>query len=182
MAMNKKVLDEMNLQIKHEMESYYIYHSMAAWLHSQSLDGMAMWMRIQAHEEIEHAMRFFDHIIDRGDKVVLMDLKQLKTEWSSVLEVFQDAYEHEQFISDRINTVMKIVRENNDYAAEPMMQWFVDEQIEEEANTSKIVDQLNMIGEEGKGRGLFMLDKELGARVWPAVSPFNPAAISPGDE
>lgn len=170
--MNKRVLDELNMQIKHEMESYYIYLSMAAWLESNSYDGMAHWMRIQAHEEMEHAMRFFNHIIERGEKITLLDLKQLKTDWGSVKEIFDDAYEHEKFITSRINTCMTAVREEKEYASEGILNWFVEEQIEEEANTSKIVDQIKMIGNEGKG--IYMLDKELGARVWPAISPMNP--------
>ncbi|MCK5744029.1 MAG: ferritin [Caldisericia bacterium] len=181
MAISTRVLDELNLQIKHELESYYIYLSMSAWLHGQSLDGMANWMRIQAHEEMEHAMRLFSHIIDRGEKVKLLDLKQLKTEWNSPLEIFKDAYEHEKFISGRMNTIMKVVKEENDYTSEPLLSWFIGEQIEEEANASKIVDQLKMIGEEGKGRGLFLIDKELGARPWPGVSPLNPSALLASD-
>ena len=111
----------MNEQIKNELESYYIYLSMAAYFHEQSLDGMAQWMRSQAHEETTHAMKFFDHIIDRGGKVVLQDLKQLKTDWASPLEAWQDAYKHEQFISGKINDIMTVVREEKDYPAEPMI-------------------------------------------------------------
>jgi ferritin len=167
-----------NDQIKNELESYYIYLSMAAYLHSKSLDGMGHWMRAQAHEEMIHAMKFIEHLIDRDGKVVLQDLKQLKTEWSSPLEAFQDAFEHEKFISSKINDLTTIAREEKDYASEPILAWFTDEQIEEEASTGKIADELEMIGEDKSA--LLMLDRELGARTYPAGSPFDPAAASAG--
>jgi len=167
-----------NDQIKNELESYYIYLSMAAYLHSKSLDGMGHWMRAQAHEEMIHAMKFIEHLIDRDGKVVLQDLKQLKTEWSSPLEAFQDAYDHEKFISSKINDLTTIAREEKDYASEPILAWFTDEQIEEEASTGKIADELEMVGEDKSA--LLMLDRELGTRAYPAGSPFDPAAASAG--
>ena len=165
-----------NDQIKNELESYYIYLSMAAYFHSNSLDGMGHWMRAQAHEEMIHAMKFMEHLLDRDGKVVLLDLKQLKTEWSSPLEAFQDALEHERFISGKINDLTTIAREEKDYGSEPLLAWFTDEQIEEEATAGKIVDELAMIGDDKPG--LLMLDRELGARAYPAGSPLDPAAAS----
>jgi len=171
---NQKVEKIMNEQIKHEMESFYIYMSIAAYFHAENLDGMAHWMRSQAHEEMVHAMKFFDHINDRGGTVKLMDLKQLKTEWSSPLEAWEDAYEHEQFISNKINELMSVIREEKDYPAEPLADWFVNEQIEEEANTSKIAAEMKRI--ESSQGGLFMMDRELGNRPFPAGSALDPAA------
>jgi len=171
----KKLNDVMNEQIKNELESYYIYLSMAAWLHSKALDGMGHWMRVQAHEEMLHAMKFFNHIIDRGGKVALKDLKQIKTQWKSPLEVFQDAFEHEKFISKKINDLMAIARQEKEFASEPLLAWFTDEQIEEESNASKITDQLEMIGTDKSG--LLMLDRELAARAYPPGSPLNPVAL-----
>jgi ferritin len=165
-----------NDQIKHELESYYIYLSMAAYFHAMSLDGMGHWMRCQAHEETIHAMKFFEHLIDRDGNVVLQDLKQLKTEWGSPLEAFQDAFEHEKFISGKINDLITIAREEKEYASEPLLAWFSDEQIEEEASTGKIADELEMIGEDKSA--LLMLDRELGARAYPPGSPFDPAAAA----
>ena len=165
-----------NDQIKNELESYYIYLSMAAYLHSKSLDGMGHWMRAQAHEEMIHAMKFIEHLIDRDGKVVLQDLKQLKTEWSSPLEAFQDAYDHEKFISSKINDLTTIAREEKDYASEPILAWFTDEQIEEEASTGKIADELEMVGEDKSA--LLMLDRELAGRAYPTGSPFDPAAAA----
>ena len=165
-----------NDQVKNELESYYIYLSMAAYFHSNSLDGMGHWMRAQAHEEMVHAMKFVEHLIDRGGKVVFQDLKQLKTEWSSPLEAFQDALEHEKFISGKINDLTTIAREERDYASEPLLAWFTDEQIEEEATAGKIVDELEMIGNDKSA--LLMLDRELGGRAYPAGSPLDPAAAA----
>ena len=169
----------LNDQIKNELESYYIYLSMAAYFHSNSLDGMGHWMRCQAHEEMIHAMKFFQHLIDRGGKVVLQDVRQLKTDWSSPLEAFQDAFEHEQFITGKINELTTIAREEKDYASEPMLAWFSDEQIEEEASTGKITDELEMVGEDKSG--LLMIDRELGQRSYPTGSPFDPVAAGGED-
>ena len=163
-----------NDQIKNELESYYIYLSMAAYFHSISLDGMGHWMRSQAHEEMIHAMKFFEHSLDRGGKVVLQDLKQLKTEWTSPLQAFKDAYEHEKFITGKINELTSIAREEKDYASEPLLAWFSDEQVEEEASAGKITDQLEMIGEDKSG--LLMLDRELAQRAFPPGSPLDPSA------
>jgi ferritin len=172
----KRMREAMNMQIKHELESYYIYLSMAAYFHDQSLDGMAHWMRCQAHEEMIHAMKFFDHIIDRGGSVTLLDLKQLKTSWKSPLEAWQDAYKHEQFITGKINELITVSRKENDYNAEPLLQWFANEQIEEEKNTDKVAKELAMVGSSKEA--LLMLDRELGTRVFPAGSPFDPAAYN----
>jgi ferritin len=172
----KRMSEAMNMQIKHELESYYIYLSMVAYFHEQNLDGMAHWMRCQAHEEMIHAMKFFDHIIDRGGNVKLLDLKQIKTTWKSPLEAWKDAYAHEQFITGKINELIKISREENDYNAEPLLHWFANEQIEEEKNTDKAVKELEMI--DNSTGGLFMVDRELGARVFPAGSPLDPAAYT----
>lgn len=172
----ERLCKAINAQIKNELESYYIYLSMAAYFHSLSLDGMAHWMRSQAHEETLHAMKFFDHIIDRGGKVQLQDLAQLKTEWASPQEAWLDAYKHEQFISGKINELVTIAREEKEFASEPLLAWFLKEQVEEEATASKNADQISMVGETQAG--ILMLDRELGARVFPAGSPFDPAASS----
>jgi ferritin len=169
---DKTLKNALNEQIKHEMESYYIYLSMAAYFHSLSLDGMAHWMRCQAHEEMEHAMKFFDHIIDRGETVTLLDIKQLKTGWDKPVEVWKDALEHEEFISGKIRNLMKISREVMDFTAEPLLNWFIEEQIEEEANAGKNLEQMKLIGDEKQA--LLLLDRELAARPFPAGSPINP--------
>ena len=150
---------------------------MVAYFHSNNLDGMAHWMRIQCHEEQTHAMKFFDHIIARGGQVELLDLKQQKTKWTSPVEAFKDAYDHELFISAKINDLMAITRKENEFASEPILAWFVKEQIEEESNTQRISQQMEMIGNSKDG--LIMLDRELGARAWPAGSCLDPVSYSP---
>ncbi len=176
--MNERVCSAMNDQIKHELESYYIYLSMACYFESKSLSGMARWMRAQCHEETTHAMRFVDHILDRGGKVLLQDLKQLKTDWDSPLEAWKDSLKHEQFISSKISDLMRIVREEHDYPAEPVLSWFIDEQIEEEANVGSIVDQINLTHESE--HAILLLDRELAARAFPVGSCFDAAAYNPG--
>ncbi len=172
----QRVNEAINEQIKNELESYYIYLSMAAYFHSVSLDGMAHWMRVQAHEEMIHAMKFIDHILDRGGTVTLMDLRQLKTQWGSALEAWEDAFKHEQFISGKINALTTIARQENDYPSEPLLAWFATEQIEEEATNRKIADEVAMVGDAKAG--LILLDRELGGRVFPAGSPFDPTAYA----
>ncbi len=159
---NERIEKAFNEQIKNELESAYIYLSMAAYFHSQNLDGMAQWMRVQAKEEVGHAMKFFDHIRDRQGRVTLLPLTPLKTDWSSPLEAFQDAYEHEQFITGKINELVKLADDESDPPASVLLQWFVNEQVEEEANTSKTVQTLELVGDSGPG--LIMLDRELGKR------------------
>lgn len=171
-----RVNEAINEQIKNELESYYIYLSMAAYFHSVSLDGMAHWMRVQAHEEMIHAMKFMDHILDRSGKVTLLDLQQLKTRWASPLEAWEDAFKHEQFISGKINELTTIAREEKDYPSEPLLAWFAAEQIEEEATSRKIADDVAMVGDAKAG--LLLLDRELGTRAFPAGSPFDPAVYA----
>ena len=164
-----------NAQVKYELESSYLYLSAAAYFHSINLDGMAHWMRCQAHEEMIHAMKFFDHIMDRGGEVTLLDLKQLKTEWTSPLNAWQDAYGHEQKVTQNIHDLTTIAREDREYSSEPLLSWFLDEQIEEEAAASKIMDQVEMMGDNP--HGILMMDKELSGRAFPPGSPLDPAAI-----
>ncbi len=173
---SKTMFNAMNEQIKHELESAYIYLSMVNYFHSRNLDGMAHWMRAQVHEETIHAMKFFDHLTSRGASATLLNLKQLKVAWKSPLDPWKDAYAHEQFITAKIHNLLKIARAENDYTAEPLLAWFVNEQIEEESNTDKICRQMEMIGDSKQG--IYMLDRELSARIFTAGSPFDPAAYN----
>jgi ferritin len=172
----KKMRDAMNEQIKNELESCYIYLSMTAWFHSLNLDGMGHWMRCQAHEEMIHAMKFFDHIIDRGGQVTLLNLKQLKTAWKSPLEAWQDTLEHEKFITAKIHDLVKLSRKENDIASDTLLNWFSKEQIEEESNAEKILRQMDMIGDSKQG--IYLLDRDLAARIFPAGSPLDPVAYN----
>ena len=159
----QRMKEALNEQIKHELESAYIYLSMVAYFESIGLEGMAQWMRVQSKEEVEHAMKFFDHINERAGRVELLSLAQPKKEWSSPLEAFKAAYEHEQFITGKINDLVKIAADEQDHAAGILLHWFVTEQVEEEASTSRIVDMLERIGDSG--HGLLLLDRELGTRT-----------------
>jgi ferritin len=154
----------MNEQIKNELFSAYLYLSMAAYFHSIGLDGMGQWMRAQSLEEQVHAMKFYNHIIDRNGKIQLLALEQPQTEWPSPMDAWKAAYEHEKFITGKINDLMRLANEVGEYAAMPLLNWFVDEQIEEEASTLKQVESLEIAGE--KGPGLVMLDRELGTRTF----------------
>lgn len=159
---NEKIEKAFNEQVKHELESAYIYLSMAAYFYSKGLDGMASWMKTQAGEEYEHAMKFFDHIRDRDGRVHLAALAQPTAEWSSPLDAWKAAYKHEQFITSRIHTLTELANNERDFTALPMLNWFLNEQIEEEAQTSKVVADLEKAGTSGGA--LLMVDKQLGKR------------------
>lgn len=161
---NKTIQDAFNKQIKEEIESAYLYLSMAGHFHSIGLDGMAQWMRTQTQEELVHAMKFFDHINERDGEVKLLPiLTERHKKWASPLEAFQAAYAHEQFITGKINDLVKLAAQEHDHAASVFLQWFVTEQVEEEASTSKIAQRLEMIGDSAQG--LLMLDQSLGQRT-----------------
>lgn len=164
-----KVQGAMNEQLNAELFSSYLYLSMSAWFQSKSLEGMAHWMRIQAQEELGHVMRFFDFINDRGGRVLLGQVEAPKSDWGSPLEAFSEAYEHECKISARIDDLVSLSTGENDQAAVAFLQWFVTEQVEEEATVQTIVDKLKMVGDNGVA--LYMLDTELGQRGAAAPSP-----------
>lgn len=160
--LSKTMQDAMNEQIKNELHSAYIYLSMSAYYESLNLPGFAHWMRLQAQEEVEHAMKFFDHINDRGGRVELKPIDGVPLEWDSPLAAFKAAYAHEQKVTGMIHNLFKMSVEENDFAARSMLQWFVDEQVEEEKSALEVVEQLEMIGEHKMG--LFIIDRELGQR------------------
>ena len=165
----KKIENAMNEQIKHETFSAYLYFSMAAYFHSKSLDGMAQWMKAQAQEEFAHALRFFNHINDRGGRIELQALEKPQTEWESPIAAFKAALVHEEFITGKINDLAKLADDENDRAAGIMLQWFVTEQVEEEDSVSTVIDMLGFIGDSG--HGILMADRELGSRVAGPVLP-----------
>jgi ferritin len=173
---SKTITDAINAQIKNELESAYIYLSMVAYLESKNLPGMAHWMRAQVHEETMHAMRMMGHVTERGGSVVLADLAQLSPTFDSVVEIWEKTSEHEQYITDCIHKLMKLVRDECDFAAEGLISWFVSEQVEEESNTAQILDDVKSVADNPQG--LLMLDRELAQRPFPAGSPFDPAAAT----
>ena len=166
----------MNEQIMHETFSAYLYVSMAAFFQAKGLDGMAQWMKAQAQEELGHALRFFNHINERGGRVELLAIEKPEKEWDSPLAAFEAALKHEEFITGKINDLATIADEENDRPAGIMLQWFVTEQVEEEDSVTKVIDLLKLAGE--KGPGLLMADRELGQRI---AAPF-PSTYEVGGE
>ena len=152
----------MNEQLKHELSSAYVYFSMAAYFESISLKGFAHWMQMQAREELTHVLRIFNYINDRGAAVQLPAIPEPRSAWESPAEAMTDAYKHECFISEQINECVSLAVRENDHATNAFLQWFVAEQVEEEANADEIVQKLKLIGNDKSG--LFLLDNELGKR------------------
>jgi ferritin len=158
----KKIETAMNKQINNEVYSAYLYLSMSAYFHELNLEGFAHWTRIQAREEMGHAMKFFDHIVERDGSVKFDAVKAPDAAWKSPLDACLAVLKHEQFISKTINSLMDLSKAESDYASTSMLQWFVDEQVEEETNAKLLVERTKMI-KDSTG-GLFMLDRELGKR------------------
>ncbi|MEE8451178.1 MAG: ferritin [Thermoguttaceae bacterium] len=165
--LSPKIQDALNSQLNAEFFSSYLYLSMAAHFERSSLPGMATWMRFQAQEELGHALKFLNFINDRNGCVLLAEIEGPRTEWSSSLEAFEEAYAHEQKISGLINDLANLAREERDHATETFLQWFITEQVEEEASVSTVVDQLKLVGDNGVA--LFMVDGQLGQRVAPTM-------------
>lgn len=160
--LSKKMQDAINEQIKNELYSAYLYLSMSAYFESMNLPGFAHWLRVQFEEEQEHALKFYDFIHDRGGTVELKAIDQPPSKWGSALEAFKEVLSHEQKVTSLIHSLYKLAQEENDYASQVMLNWFVEEQVEEEKNASEIVAHLELI--EARGSAMLMLDHELGKR------------------
>ncbi len=161
--MNKKIEKAFNDHLNAESYSSYLYLAMANCFTAKNLDGMASWMRIQSEEERMHAMKFLDFINQRGGRVELQQINQPPRDWSAPLEAFQQAYDHELEISSKINVLVDLATKEGDHAAVNFLQWFVSEQVEEEANALAIVDKLKMIGDNLMG--ILMVDAQLSQRT-----------------
>jgi len=162
--LSERMMKSLNKQLNAELYSAYLYLSMAAYFESKNLKGFANWMRVQAQEELTHAMKFFDYINERGGRVYLEAIEKPPTEWKSPLDVFEATYEHEVKVTSMINDLVNMSMEEKDHATYNMLQWFVAEQVEEEASADEIRQQLRMIKEDG--RGIMMLDRELKQRTF----------------
>jgi ferritin len=160
--LGKKLQSAINEQIKHELYSGYLYLAMSAYFEAGNLPGFARWMRLQAAEEQEHALKFFDFVNERGGRVELQAIDQPPVEFQLPLAVFEQVLEHEKKVTGLINKLYELALGEKDYPAQVMLQWFIEEQVEEEANATRIVETLKMVGE--KGQALVMLDRQLGAR------------------
>ncbi len=153
-----------NVQLNAELYSSYLYLSMSAYFSSTHLPGFANWMRVQAREELVHAMKFYDYVIERGGRVLLTTVDAPPLQWDSPQAAFEHVFNHEQKVTGLINDLVTLAVKENDHAATIFLQWYVTEQVEEESSAKKIVEKLKLTG--GKGSGLFMLDQELGQRVF----------------
>ncbi len=156
-----------NKQINAELYSSYLYLSMASYFESVDLSGCAKWMYAQTQEEIVHAMKMYDYVNEAGGRVLLDAIDKPQDAWDSPLAVFEHAYRHEQLVTGLINDLMNLAIEEKDHATQIFLQWFVSEQVEEEASASAVVNRLKLAGEHG----LFMVDKELGQRPMPIPLP-----------
>ncbi len=152
----------LNSQINVEFHSAYLYLSMAAYLEAANLSGMAAWMLAQSQEEVEHGMRIYRHLIDRGSRVELAPIDAVPTEWKTPLAVFEEVLAHEKEVSAIINQEVTQANAEKDHATAIMLQEFVKEQVQEEVNVGRIVHTFQMIGDSTQG--LIMLDRELGTR------------------
>jgi len=164
MVIGQALQDAVNKQINAELYSSYIYLSMSAYFESLGLPGFANWMRCQAQEEVLHAMKFYHHLCERDGRVLVAAIDGPATEWQSPLDAFQTAYAHEQKVSGMINDLVDLAEEQRDRAAANFLQWFVAEQVEEEASAKAVVDKLNLI--KDAPAALFMVDAELGQRIF----------------
>jgi ferritin len=159
---SKAMQDAINDQINKELFSSYLYLSMATYFESKNLSGFAGWMRTQAEEERAHGMKFYEFLHDRGGRVLLKAIDAPKTEWKSNLEAFKEVAEHEAKITASIYALYETALKEKDYPAQVMLQWFINEQVEEEKNAAEIVANLELI--EERGTAVLMLDKQLGKR------------------
>ncbi|RQD69747.1 MAG: ferritin [Tindallia sp. MSAO_Bac2] len=160
--LSEKLLNEMNDQIKHEMYSANYYLAMAAYFNDMDLPGFASFFRIQAQEEQMHAMKFFDFIDEVNGRVQIKALDEPQNDFESVESVIEAALEHEKFVTSRIHLLMEIAVEEKNYPAVSFLNWFVDEQVEEEATMQDLLTKIQRVG--SKGHVLYLLDKEVGSR------------------
>lgn len=162
MQLSNKMWNALNEQVKWELESSYMYLGMAAWLNDIALPGFAHWMREQAKEEVEHAMKIYNYIEERGNRVELLPIAAPQKEWTDVHEVVRKSLEHEQFVTGLINKLVDIAAEEKDHATSVFLQWFVSEQVEEEDMFNGVLDKLSFV--DPGCSALLFLDKEMGKR------------------
>ena len=177
---SKKMQDALNKQLNAELYAGYLYFAIGAWFEEQNLQGFAAWMKSQAFEEVSHAMRFYNHILERGGTIELDAIKKPEGKWTTPVQAFQAAYEHEVKVTKMINDLVDLANAEKDNAALiGILHWFVNEQIEEEEQTLTAVEKLKMV--EDSKEGLFMLDKEYGTRPLPATAQIvNPGSTESG--
>lgn len=160
--MNKKVQTAVNGQIQIEQYSSYLYLAMSAYCESKNLKGFAHWLKVQSQEEQTHAMKLYQHVLDRGGKVELKEIAAPGTEFGTPLELFEKVLAHEIEITGKINALYEIALKEKDYPLQLLLHWFIEEQVEEEAAASEVLERLRMIGD--KAGSIIYIDKEMGKR------------------
>lgn len=161
---SNKVCKALNDQVNAEMFSSYLYLSMSAWFSERSLSGFASWMRVQAQEELSHAMKIYDYILERGGRIELDTIEQPESDWKSVVDVVAEVAKHEAKVTGLVNDLVEVALSKKDHAANIFLQWFVAEQVEEEASVGEVLERVKMI--DGDSAGMFAMDMELGKRVF----------------
>lgn len=162
------VITAINEQIRAEFHSAYVYLGMSAWCVENNLPGFAHWLRMQWQEETMHAMKLFDFLHSRGGSAQLLSIDAPSHSWSSPLDIFQHVREHEMAITERINVLYDLALEHRDRPLQILLQWFINEQVEEEAQVQDIVERLKLIG--GDGPSVYLLDRQLSGRATPTMA------------
>lgn len=157
-----------NEQLNAEMYSGYLYLSMSAYFEEIDYPGFANWMKVQAQEELDHAMKFYNYLITRGAKVTLKEIEAPQTEWDSIQAVFAHVLEHEQLVTSLINNLVDLAIEEKDHATNQFLQWYVEEQVEEEESAMEALGKLKRAGDSKNI--LYMLDSEFGQRVYTPIN------------
>ncbi len=160
--LSKKMQDAINEQIKNELYSGYLYLAMAAYAEERNLPGFGHWMKAQCQEEVEHAMKFFDFIVERGGRVELKAIDQPPVEFESPTALFELTLEHEKKVTGLIHDLYELALAEKDYPSQVLLQWYINEQVEEESNATQILETLKMTGD--KGQALIMMDHALASR------------------
>ncbi len=160
--LDSDVQDAINTQIRNEYYSSYLYLSMSAYCESRNFPGCASWLRRQSEEELVHAMKLFDYMVDRGARVVLESIDQPPSEFGTLLEVFEEVLEHEREVTGMINSLYDLAVSQNDHATAVSLHWFIEEQVEEEKSAEEVVEKLKLASDNGAA--LMILDADLGSR------------------
>ena len=171
--MSRNLYKAINDQINAELWSAYLYLSMSMDCEAKGYKGIANWFYVQFQEEQAHARIFMNYLNSRGEKVVLLPIAEVKTEWDAVLDMFKDTFNHEQKVTSMINNIAAIAEQDRDYATVNRIAWFIDEQVEEEESAREMISTFEAV--EGNKYGMYMLDKELAARVYSTPSPLATA-------
>ncbi len=173
--MNENIQAALNEQIKSELYSAYFYLSASGYLDSMSLSGFARWMRMQSQEEVTHAMKFFDFMLDRGDRPILQAIDKPLADFQSPLDAFTQALQQERQVTSLIHHLYALTVQEKDYPAQVLLQWFISEQVEEERTVSKITEELKMAGNNSST--LLLLNNTLGSRAGNNATPAVGAAV-----